>query len=127
VLVSLAIVTPLSFWLWRSYDGPGRIWINYYVSCVFYELFWCLLLFFFWPEKKYAARIAIGVFLATCGLEFLQLYKPAFLQEIRSTFLGMAVLGTCFVWRQFPYYIVGSFLGWLWIRGLDGIGNMKEN
>ena len=126
ILVSLAVITPLSFWIWRCYDGPLRIWINFYISGIFYVLFWCLFLFFFWPKKKYAARIAVLVLLATCGLEFLQLYKPPFLQQIRSTFLGMAVLGTCFVWRQFPYYIIGALLSWLWMHALARLVRSKQ-
>jgi hypothetical protein len=112
VLLSLCIVTPLGFWLW-FYDGPARRWFNYYVTGITYEVFWCLVVFFFWPRRKNAAKIALGVFLATCGLEVLQLWQPPLLQQIRKTFFGMAIIGTDFVWRQFPYYIVGSFIGWV--------------
>jgi hypothetical protein len=30
--------------------------------------------------------------------------------------LGKALLGTTFVWWDFPHYALGSFVGWLWIR-----------
>ncbi|MEE9212976.1 MAG: DUF2809 domain-containing protein, partial [Phycisphaeraceae bacterium] len=54
----------------------------------------------------------------TCALEFAQLWHPPWLQMIRSTFLGRAVLGTTFSWWDLPIYPVGCALGWLWLRGL---------
>ena len=116
VLLSLCIVTPLSVWLWSCYNGPARVWVNFYLSGVFYVLFWCLAVFFFAPRRKYAWKIALCVLAATCLLEFLQLWEPAFLEKIRATFLGKAILGTCFVWGQFPYYVAGSLIGLLWLK-----------
>ncbi len=118
VLLALCIITPLGLGLW-FYDGPARRWFNFYLTCSAYEIFWCLVVFFFWPRSRHTARIALWVFLVTCGLEFLQLWRPPFLQQIRSTFLGMALIGTDFVWRQFPYYIAGSLIGWFLMRLLE--------
>jgi hypothetical protein len=115
VILSLCIITPAGFWC-KFYSGPGGWWFNDYGGGVAYEIFWCLTLFFFWPKKKDAAKIAVGVFVITCALETLQLWHPAFLLQIRSTFLGKALLGTTFVWWDFPHYALGSFVGWLWIR-----------
>lgn len=119
VLLSLSVITPLGIWLWRYYDGPAKHWINYYISCVFYEIFWCLFLFFFWHRRENTTKIAISVFAATCFLEILQLWEAPFLVFIRATFIGKALIGTDFVWRQFPYYVIGSFLGWFWLRLLS--------
>ena len=113
--MALCIITPLGLGLW-FYDGPGRRWFNFYLTCSAYEVFWCLVVFFFWQQKRNAAPIALGVFVVTCGLEVLQLWQPVFLQQIRSTFLGMALIGTDFVWRQFPYYIAGAGMGWFLMR-----------
>ena len=115
VLLSLCIVTPLGFWFWR-YDGPGRWWFNYYGSSSLYEVFWCLVVFFFWPRRKNAAKIAVWVFVVTCVLEVLQLWEPMFLEKVRATFLGAAIIGTCFAWWQFPHYVLGGLIGWLWMR-----------
>jgi hypothetical protein len=41
------------------------------------------------------------------------------LQQIRGTFIGGAVLGTTFVWLDFPHYILGCLLAWLWMDVLD--------
>lgn len=112
--MSLCVITPLGFWF-KVYDGPGRWWFNDYGGGVAYEIFWCLVVFFFWPKKKGAAKIALCVFVITCVLETLQLWHPSFLQQIRVTFLGKALLGTTFVWWDFPHYALGSFIGWLWM------------
>ncbi len=117
VLLSLCIITPLGFLLWW-YDGPGRVWFNYYATGMLYVVFWCLVVFFFWPRRKNAAKIAVGVFVVTCVLEVLQLWEPVFLEKVRATFLGAVLIGTCFVWWQFPHYVLGSLVGFLWLRML---------
>jgi hypothetical protein len=116
ILISLFLVGSIGLYLWWFYDGPFRLWLNYYVSSIFYEVFWCLVIFFFRPNKTYTTKIAIAVFAATCLLEFLQLCQAPFLEAFRRTFLGKALIGTDFVWQQFPYYVIGSFAGWLWLR-----------
>ena len=117
ILVSLCMVIPLGF-LFKSYFGPAHIWFNNYGAGLLYEVFWCLCVFFFMPRKKYAAPIAIIVLVVTSILEILQLWRPIFLQQIRSTFLGAALLGTTFVWWDFAYYVLGCVIGWLLMRAL---------
>lgn len=116
ILISAFLVGSIGLYLWWFYDGPSRIWVNYYVSSIFYEVFWCLVIFFFRPNKASQIKIVIAVFTVTCLLEFLQLYQAPILVAIRRTFLGKALIGTDFVWQQFPYYVIGSFVGWLWLR-----------
>jgi len=111
------VVVPLGFWF-KLYDGPGAWWFNNYGAGVVYEIFWCLLLFLIWLKKENTTKIAICVFVVTCMLEVLQLWHPVFLQTIRSTFLGAALIGTSFVWWDFPHYALGSLLGWLWMQGI---------
>jgi len=108
VLLCLGIVMPLGFWMWRHYDGWGEKWIRYYISGAIYEIIWCLVLFFFWPRRANIVRIPVAVFIATCILEFLQLWKVEFLEEFRTTLVGAALIGTDFVWLQFPFYVLGT-------------------
>jgi len=115
ILVALFIVTPTGF-LFKWYSGPAHRWFNNYGAGVMYEIFWCLLIFFFYPRKKAATKIAVGVLLVTSILETLQLWHPWFLQQVRSTFLGGALLGTTFVWWDFPHYVLGCVIGWLCMR-----------
>jgi hypothetical protein len=107
-VVCLAIAVPLGYWMWWYYRGWGEYWVRFYVSGAVYEIIWCLVFFFFWPSKANIVRIPVVVFIATCLLEFLQLWKPAFLQAFRATLIGAALIGTDFVWLQFPFYVLGS-------------------
>lgn len=38
---------------------------------------------------------------------------------IRNTWLGRTLIGTSFVWWDFPYYLLGCLLGWLYLRTLQ--------
>ncbi|PSQ74615.1 MAG: hypothetical protein BRD36_01890 [Bacteroidetes bacterium QH_7_64_110] len=52
----------------------------------------------------------------TCGLEFLQLWRPPTLQTIRQTFLGRVLIGAAFDWWDLVHYGVGAVLGVLLVR-----------
>ena len=116
VLICLAIITPPGFLIWRFYRGPADNWVWFYIPDVLYVLLWSLVLFFFWPAPANVLRIPVIVFILTCALEFLQLWKPEFLEKIRATLIGSALIGRDFVWLQFPYYILGMFLSILLLR-----------
>ena len=118
IIISLCIVTPAGF-LCKFYKGPAHNWFNDYGGGVMYEIFWCLVIFFFRPRKFAPAKIAAAVLIATCLLETLQLCHWPFLQQIRSTFLGRTLIGTTFVWWDFPHYILGCAIAWLWMRTLS--------
>jgi hypothetical protein len=115
-LASLAIVVPVGFYS-KVYRGPGAYWVNTSLDGVFYEIFWCLFLSLVLPRVR-PQRLAIGVLTATCILEFLQLWHPPFLEAIRGTFLGAAILGSTFDWNDFSYYFAGSGIGWFWLSRL---------
>lgn len=116
VFVSLLILTPLGF-ATKFYSGPFAGWVNDSLGGVFYEIFWILVVTFAWP-RFVPLKAAIGVFMVTDALEFLQLWHPAFLQKIRATFLGSALIGTTFVRDDFLYYFLGCVLGWWYVRYL---------
>jgi len=59
------------------------------------------------------AGIAIGW---SCAAEFLQLWQVGWLNEIRSTTLGAALLGSSFTWADIPPYFIGGGLGYLLLR-----------
>ncbi len=118
--VSLLVIVPIGFY-GKFYSGPANGWVNDSLGGVFYEIFWCLLLFLFFTKGS-PKIIAMGVLIITCLLECLQLWHPPFLEAIRSHFIGRTILGTAFVWSDFPYYFLGSWLGYLWISRLKNIG-----
>jgi len=119
ILASLCVVTPGGF-AFKFYDGPGRWWFHYYGAGVVYEIFWCLVFFLVWFRRENITKIAVWVLAITCLLEVLQLWHPPFLQSIRSTFVGRSLLGTTFVWWDFPHYVLGCGIGWLWMRAALG-------
>lgn len=63
-------------------------------------------------------KCAIGVFAFSCAVEFLQLWQAPFILEIRATWPGRVILGSTFVWADFPPYALGCMLGWMVIRQL---------
>lgn len=107
--VILAVLVPLGL-LTKSYAGPLRIWVNNFAGGVLYEIFWCLIIGFMRPRIN-ALRVAVWVFLITCGLECLQLWHPPVLEAARRPFIGKALLGTTFSLLDFPHYIAGSAAG----------------
>jgi len=118
IFVALFIITPTGF-LFKWYPGPAHRWFNNYGAAVMYEIFWCMLIFLFCPHKEATTKIAVGVLLATSFLETLQLWNPWLLQKARATFLGGALLGTTFIWWDFPHYVLGCFIGWLCMRAIS--------
>ena len=111
VVVPLGYVVRFSFWL-------GLEWLHDALGSIAYEIFWILLVTFFIPKKS-VVWVAVGVCLATCAVEFLQLWQHPLLKMLHSTIPGRLVLGNSFTWWDFPPYFVGSFLGWLWVRSLQ--------
>ena len=114
----LALIVPLGF-AFKLYGGPGHVWFNDYGAAVLYEVFWCLLAGLVFDPRKHALRIAVVVFVITCALEFLQLVDTPLLSAIRRYRLGQYLIGTTFVWWDFPHYVLGCVLGWWAVDGLD--------
>jgi uncharacterized membrane protein len=95
----------------KAYRGRFDGWINNYGGGVLYEIFWILLVVQIVPAAN-PIWVSLAVFLVTCGLEVLQLWNPPLLAAIRSTLVGRLLLGTTFVWWDFPHYLLGCVLGW---------------
>ncbi len=113
-ILSILIIIPIGF-ASKFYRGPAAAWVNDSLGGVFYVIFWCLVGYLFFPKSK-PWKIAAIVLTITCLLECLQLWHPPFLEWLRSYFIGATILGTSFVWSDFPYYFLGSAIGWLWLR-----------
>jgi hypothetical protein len=124
--LSLLIVVAMGF-LFKYYPGLGHQWLNNYGAAVFYEIFWCLFAFWFFRSKTAIKQIPIWVFIITCIIEFLQLWHPPLLNQVRATFIGKLLLGTTFAWWDFPHYALGCILGWLWLKKLQNIGYAKKS
>ncbi|MBW4580968.1 MAG: DUF2809 domain-containing protein [Tildeniella nuda ZEHNDER 1965/U140] len=114
LLVSMSLIVSIGYAI-RFAQAPTFVWLNDAIGSIAYEIFWILFAAFLSPRTSLRA-IAIGVCLATCGLEWLQLWHPPFLEAARATLAGRLVLGNTFSWLDFPPYVMGSWLGWLWAR-----------
>ena len=113
LLISILIIVPLGYVV-RFY-GAAPEWLNDLFGSVAYEIFWILLVALLLPKAS-PLWTAVGVCLATCVIEFLQLWHPPFLEAMRATLPGRLVLGNNFAWSDFLCYFIGSFLGWVWMR-----------
>lgn len=108
-------IVPFGYWVRSSQLGAG--WVHDALGSIAYEIFWILLGVFLVPSAS-PAKLAICVGLATCAIEFLQLWQPPFLQMLRATVPGRLVLGNTFSWADFPAYLTGSVAGWQWVKRL---------
>ena len=116
LILALLVIIPAGFYT-KFYSGPFELIAHNYLGGFFYEIFWILLFVLFFSRAK-AFTVALTVFAATCGIEFLQLWHPPFLELLRSNFIGRTVLGNSFTWYDFPWYLAGSFAGCLLAKGI---------
>jgi hypothetical protein len=115
-LAVLGVLTPIGF-LTKFYSGPGSSWVASQAGGFLYVVFWIFAALFAFPRlsRRTASLAVLG---ATCVLEFAQLWHPPWLEPVRSTFLGAALLGATFAWLDFPYYAAGAFAGHAAARAL---------
>ena len=118
LLLALAVVTPLGF-ATKLYAGPAERWVATHAGGALYVVFWCLLVAALRPRLS-PWIISAAVLAVTSALECLQLWHPAPLQAIRSTWLGHALIGSVFQWSDFPYYVAGALLAAVVVRGFQG-------
>ncbi len=116
ILICLILTVILGL-VTKFYTGLFSQWINNSFSSIFYEAFWIFLVIFIRP-KFAPGWVAFWVFIFTSCLEFMQLWKPPFLQAIRATLIGKLLLGNTFVWWDFLYYVLGCSLTWIILRYL---------
>lgn len=121
IYVSFLIIVPLGFST-KFYSGYGQGWVRDSLGGVFYEIFWCLMVYLGCRKLKIGV-ITVIVLVVTCCLEFLQLWHPPFLEYLRSSFIGRTILGTSFAWSDFPYYFLGCGIGWLWLKKIRTVRN----
>ncbi len=114
--IALLVIVPAGFYT-KFYSGQFEFTVHNYLGGFFYEIFWILLFVMLFPRAK-ASTVALTFFVATCGIEFLQLWHPPFLELLRSNFIGRTILGNSFTWYDFPWYLAGSLAGYLLAKGI---------
>lgn len=103
------------FGYWFRFDAPISAGWRDRIGGAAYVIFFVVALAIA-TQAISAARIALLVLTLTCALEFLQLWHPLWLERIRRTLLGSALLGTTFEWTDFPPYFAGAVIGWALVR-----------
>lgn len=121
ILVALTVVGIATKW----YRGRFEVWVHNYGGGIIYEIFWVVLFGALLPKVR-AWRIAAWVFVVTCGLEVLQLWRPPVLEAIRSYFVGRALIGNGFDPWDFLYYVIGSVAGWWFLSALSPLRNAER-
>jgi hypothetical protein len=113
LIVLLFLIALLGYWV--RFDAPISAGSRDSLGGAAYVIFFVLAIAIIKPATP-AARIALFVLGATCMLEFLQLWHPLWLENIRRTFAGRALLGTTFSWTDFQSYFAGALIGWILVR-----------
>ncbi|MEN9871671.1 MAG: hypothetical protein RLZZ171_2663 [Cyanobacteriota bacterium] len=127
ILLALLLIIPLGIFS-KVYAGIGQEWIQDYSGDVLYEIFWCLLIFWFTPASKNSTKlgqIAVWVLVVTCIIEVSQLWFYLVPVTIRSTFIWRMLLGAGFDWWDFPHYALGALIGWIIIAQIAQITRYK--
>ena len=107
-LLSIGIIIPLGFYS-KFYSGPAEVWVNNSLGGILYVIFWSLFASLFFARIR-VWKIAAIILVVTCLLEILQLWHPPFLEVIRSTFIGVTLIGNSFSWLDLVHYVIGFFL-----------------
>ena len=111
----LAMVAAVGCAMRFAYRGPGADWASEHGAGALYATFWVLAVCTVFPGVRPATAV-IGVSVCVCAVEALQLWHPAWLEDMRATLMGTLLLGGTFDWLDFPHYAAGGALGWLIVR-----------
>jgi Protein of unknown function (DUF2809) len=113
LIIWLFLVALLGYWF--RFDAPISAGWRDGIGGAAYVIFFVVALAII-SQASSATCITLIVLTLTCVLEFLQLWHPLWLEQIRRTLLGRALLGTTFGWTDFPPYFAGAVIGWALVR-----------
>lgn len=93
------------------------------------DILWALMVYFimrFLFVTRPVKFIVIASLLFCYGIEFSQLYKAPWINDLRHTLFGRLVLGEGFLWSDLLCYTVGVGMG-VWIdRFVENVNNQKS-
>ncbi len=116
LLVGIVCIIPLGYGV-RFSSALNAPLLQDIAGAVCYQMLWMMIVAFIRPKLS-LAKCAVGVFIASSAIEFLQLCKLPFLLALRATWLGRVILGTTFLWADFPPYALGCVFGWVTLSAL---------
>jgi hypothetical protein len=116
LLVGIVCIIPLGYGVRFStrLDSPL---LQDIAGGVAYQILLMMCAAFVWPRVS-PGKCAVGVFVFSSAIEFLQLCKAPALLAARATWLGRVILGNTFLWSDFPPYAIGCAVGWVVLRAL---------
>lgn len=103
----------------RSFGASLPSFLAEYAGDALYATLAFFLAAFVAPRGK-GHGLALAAFLFSSSVELSQTSQASWLVVCRSTKLGRLVLGTTFVWSDFPCYAVGALLGFAVDRAIFG-------
>lgn len=109
--VNAALLIPIGYLVRFSPWLPE--WIRNSSGNIAYETLLVMLVLLVAPQVR-PRGAAVGVCLTSFGLEFLQLSQTPLLVAARENRLGRLILGNGFTWDDFPLYVLGSLVGYVW-------------
>lgn len=113
ISLMLCCLTMAAGVLWRS----GAIPLSPFFSKYGGDALWALMVFFgfgfLFPRLSTGRLMAVTLAFAW-AIEFSQMIHSPWLNAVRATRLGHAVLGSTFNWPDLPAYAVGVAMGGLW-------------
>ncbi|WP_319419898.1 ribosomal maturation YjgA family protein [Pleurocapsa sp. FMAR1] len=112
IFILILIIVPLGLFS-KAYTGIGQAWVHDYSGDILYEILWCLVFSWFFPSKRATVIIPVWVFIVTSLIEISQLFFTHVPIALRETIIWKLLLGSTFVWWDFPHYAIGCLLGWL--------------
>ncbi|MEA3500444.1 MAG: DUF2809 domain-containing protein [Candidatus Marinimicrobia bacterium] len=111
-IIIIIILIPIGLYT-KLYNGFASSWGHDSLGGIFYVIFWSLFFSVIFQKTK-PLKITVIVFSITTFLEILQLWHPVFLEIIRDSFIGKAMLGTSFFLLDIFHYIIG-FIASFWL------------
>jgi hypothetical protein len=116
LVVGMVCIIPLGYFV-RFSKGLNAPLLQDIGGSLAYQILLMFGVAFLFPRLS-LAKCAVGVLAFSCAVEFLQLWQAPFILEIRATWPGRVILGTTFIWADFPPYALGCLLGWIVLREL---------
>ena len=110
------ILIPMGLYT-KQYSGIASNWVHNYFGGIMYVVFFSLLFSIIF-NKTNILKIVVLVFIITTIIEILQLWHPQFLESIRASFLGKALIGSTFSYFDIVHYFIGMILSYWIIKRL---------
>ena len=115
-IIFIIILIPIGLYT-KLYTGIKSSWVNNSLGGILYVIFWSLFFSVIFQKAK-PWKITTIVFIITTILEIMQLWHPIFLEIIRDSFIGRALLGTSFSWLDIVHYLFWLILSFGLIKML---------